>query len=159
MAKFTHDDVQICEEKQIIAIDKEQCMMKRILIYRDVEETEYAVFRKTDYKEIYKDIHEERHGNWPNYANKLWFQGLISEISTSENVVEYMRDGLSFDEINNTYDIVILSCANIFSTEYGSLMEKTAEEFSHIKIPIFVISCGVQAKSYDELNQLIDTIK
>lgn len=132
--------------------------MRRILIYRNIDETEYAIFRKTDYRTIYQTIREERNGNWPNFANKLWLQGLVSEISTEENQIEYMTYPMDSQYVNEHFDIVIIPSANIFSPAYVDLLDKLADVFSKIHIPTYVISCGVQAQSYAGLLELIQQV-
>lgn len=133
--------------------------MRRILVYKNIDEIEYALFKKTNYKTVYQIINTERKGNWANFANKLWLQGLVSEISTAENHIEYMTKPMDSQYINNHFDSIIFPSANIFSPDYCEAMERLADEFSEIRIPILVISCGVQAKSYAALDELIHQIK
>lgn len=132
--------------------------MAKILIYTNVEEIEYALFEKSDYKDLYKIIKSERGGNWPNFANRLWLQGLVSEIQSSDNELYFDAEKYSAEEINELFDIVILSCANIFAITYKSLMEHYVEFFSKIHKPVYVISCGVQANDYSQLDELVDNI-
>lgn len=140
------------------ASSEQRFCMRKILIYNNINETEYAIFKKTDYTTVYRAIRDERNGYWANFANKLWLQALISEISIPENQIEYLVKPMDSRYINEHYDSIILSCANIFSIDYCKTMEKYTEEFANIRIPIFVISCGVQASSYAELQELIKQI-
>ena len=98
-------------------------------------------------------------GSCPNFGNRLWFQAIISEIMSEDNSIEYWDSSKSFDEINSNYDMVIAPMANIFSIGFKSLLEKLAQNFSKIKIPIYVIACGVQAKSYDDLDTVCKAIR
>lgn len=132
--------------------------MARILIYTNIEEIEYAIWKPTEYSSIYREIQSERNGNWPNFANKLWLQGLVSEIYTEDNQISYGAEKYLPEEINEQFDIMILSCANIFAVTYKELMEYYAKFFSQIHIPVYVISCGIQADSYKELDLLVEQI-
>ena len=38
-------------------------------------------------------------------------------------------------------------------------MKARTEKVKQIKIPVFVIACGVQAKSYDEIDELVNSTK
>lgn len=134
--------------------------MKRILIYMDIiKYGEYDIFDRTSAEEWVKLIKNYYQGNCFNVGNKLWFQGIISEISSAENEISYWNPTMTADEINAEYDLIIAPMANIFSIGYISLMERIAGVFSLFKIPVFVIACGVQADSYDDLTNLCEAIR
>ncbi len=133
-------------------------MGKRILIWRPVEKgNELDIFGETNYSTFYKDV-SSRFGNiCPNWGNKLWFQGLYSEIDNGENQISF-RSNESTDQINNLYDLIIYPMANFFGKQYVNYMAEIASLFSNIKIPVYVIACGAQAKSYDDLEKLVKEI-
>lgn len=134
--------------------------MSRILIYTDVVPFgEYDIFRKTNHDRLQELIPNIYGGRCPNFVNRLWFQGIISEITTEDNVINYWDASKSFDEINGCYDMVIAPMANVFSIGFKGLLDKLAERFEKIRIPVYVIACGVQAASYDELDAVCDAIK
>ena len=58
--------------------------MSNILIYRKID-----IFNNTDYINLHNTFEKKFGGECPNFGNKLWYQGLISEISTSENEITY----------------------------------------------------------------------
>lgn len=134
--------------------------MNRILIYIDlISHGEYDIFQSTNPEKMQELIPLIYGGFCPNFGNRLWFQAIISEIMTENNVVEYWGASKSIDEINSRYDMVIAPMANIFSVGFKSLLEKLAQSFEKIKIPIYVIACGVQADSYDELEDICSAIR
>ena len=134
--------------------------MNRILIYIDlIPHGEYDIFEATDPIKMKDLIPLIYGGACPNFGNRLWFQAIISEITTEDNLIEYWDASKSFDEINSRYDMVIAPMANIFSIGFKSLLEKLAQNFAKIKIPIYVIACGVQADSYDDLKKICKTIR
>lgn len=134
--------------------------MKKILIHMDISKHgEYDIFSTPDRELFYQHVQNIRNGDCPNTGNKLWFQAIISEISTGENQLEYLDRNMTSDYINTTYNMVVAPMANIFSADYADMLDKLSEKFSQIKIPVYVIACGVQAGSYDELESLCDSIR
>lgn len=132
--------------------------MRKILIWRKVIEGDGVdIFFSTDYKDLTNRLKTLYSGSCPNWGNKLWFQGLYTEVSSPENDIRF-RTTETADEINSNYDLIIYPMANFFGEEYVSGMESLAKEFLHIKIPVYIIACGVQAKSYDMLDSLIEKI-
>lgn len=134
--------------------------MSRILIHIDrVFSGEYDIFNRTDHDKMLEMIPQIYGGNCPNFGNRLWFQGVISEIATDDNVIEYWDETRTPEEINSRYDMIIAPMANVFSVGFRSLLDKLAIRFSKITIPIYVIACGVQAGSYDDLENICNAIK
>lgn len=132
--------------------------MRRILIWRKViPHDEVDIFSSTDYRKLFENLDALYGGNCPNWGNKLWFQGLYSEISTDENEITFRTTDL-IDEINNNYDLIIYPMANFFSEQYTDSMLELAEIFNKIKIPVYIIACGAQASSYDDLERLVSKI-
>lgn len=129
--------------------------MRKILIHINiVEYGEYDIFHSTNYEALYNVICSKRKGDCPNFGNRLWFQGLISEIQSRENIIDYYDYSMTKEYINENYDLIIAPMANIFSVNYSELLESLAEKFTDIKIPVYVIACGIQAKSYTDLGML-----
>lgn len=134
--------------------------MRRILIHIPVEPFgEYDIFTKHDNTAFIDAIKNKNGGICPNVGNRLWFQGIVSEIQCAENIVDYWSPTMSKDFINENYNLIVAPMANVFSVNYISLLEVLAERFLGIKIPVYVIACGIQASSYDELNELCHFLK
>lgn len=127
--------------------------MSRILIYRWIN-----IFENTDYRNLHKSVNMWFNHSCPNFGNKLWYQGLVSEISTEENIIEYYDPSMKIENINEQYDMMIYPMANIFSLEFSVGLPKISNFIHQLKIPVFVISCGAQAKSYDDINTLVESI-
>ncbi len=134
-------------------------MMKKILFYRNIEEIEYGIYQTIDYHTIDETIQSERKGNCPNFGNKVWLQGLISELTADGVSYEFWNPEMLYEEINERFDCMIKPCANIFSIDYAYRLEELAEIFSHIHIPIFIISCGIQINEYKDMDRVISVIK
>lgn len=80
----------------------------------------------------------------------------MSAIDTNENQYEFLTDELTTEAINTEFDFVILPMANIFNSKFRHYLESSV--FDKIKIPVYVIACGVQADNYESLDLLIDDI-
>lgn len=134
--------------------------MKRILVHIPmVPYGEYDIFSEPNNTELLKAVRERYSGTCPNMGNRLWFQGIISEISTPENELVYFSPDMTKEYINSQFDMIIAPMANVFSMAYQSLLESLAERFCGIKIPVYVIACGVQAGSYTHLDELSRVLK
>ena len=84
--------------------------------------------------------------------------GLVSSITTPDNQIDFLEEYMDSDYINANYDICVKPEANIFSKRFAHYMEEHIEKYSEIKIPIYVIACGLQADSYDDIDGLIGEI-
>ena len=133
--------------------------MKKILIYMDINENEYAIYEKTNYRQLNDVIQTERKGNCPNYGNKVWLQALVSELTTSEVQYKFWNPEMSYEYINSEFDCIIKPSANIFSTLFVESLDKLADVFSNFKIPIYIIACGIQLDRYEEMDDVIKAIK
>lgn len=128
--------------------------MKRILIWKKLN-YEIDIYQKTDINNVYTEI-KKRGDSCPNWGNKIWYQAIISEISTSENEI-VIRTNQTYDEINQSFDLIVYPMANTFGCKYKTVLENLASVFKNIKIPVYVIACGVQTTD-NSLNSLIDDI-
>lgn len=129
--------------------------MKNILIWKKVAPgSEYDISFANSYESIQIALNSGTY----NVGNRLWLQGLMSVIDTQENKYTFLGENFSPDYINTHFDLIIYPMANIFNKMYLHFIKSSAEEMSKIKIPVFVISCGAQAESYDALDTLIADI-
>ena len=132
--------------------------MSKILIWRQIiPGSDIDVFNKTDYTILDNRLFELYGGKCPNWGNKLWFQGILSEINTPENKV-VIRTDESIEEINTSYDLIVYPMANFFSVEYASDTSGLVEVFRKITIPVYIIACGAQADNYGDIEKLIQRI-
>lgn len=132
--------------------------MSNILIHMLIDpHSEYDIFSRTNYAEM-ADAFRRKDIRCPNLGNRLWFQGLVSEISGTENTITYFREDMSKDYINESFDMIVAPMANVFHAAFSGLLRRLAERFRGIRIPVYVIACGVQADSYDGLDELCDAI-
>lgn len=133
--------------------------MSQVLIWKKVfPGSDYDIFNRTDYHGLYEHIQTKWGGVCPNWGNRLWLQGIFSELDTGENDYHFLTGKETVDEINGIYDFIILPMANIFYKGYVEAMQGLTAIFERIKIPIYVIACGVQADSYDCLESVISEI-
>lgn len=134
--------------------------MKHILIHIPVERYgEYDIFSRHNNADFVDVIKNKNAGVCPNMGNRLWFQGIVSAIQSPETHLEYWSPTMGKDYINQTFDLIVAPMANIFAHNFIALQETLAERFRGIKIPVYVIACGIQASSYDELEALCRCLK
>lgn len=134
--------------------------MKHILIHIPMaSQGEYDIFSSYDPKLLVNDVCQNLGDVAPNYGNRLWFQGIISEIQSKDNHLTYFRPDMTKEQINSDYDMIVAPMANVFSINYSDQLERLALRFEGIRIPVYVIACGIQAKSFDELEELVATIR
>lgn len=120
---------------------------------------QYDLWDKCDNKSFYKK-HIEQYGvvHKNNYGNKLWFQAIISIIDTPENEIYYYAPKMSSEYINSEFDFIVYPMANIFNEYFAHLIDGFVDFLKSIKIPTYIIACGVQANSYDCLDSLVEKI-
>lgn len=134
--------------------------MKRILVHIPVTPYgEYDIFTKHDNKAFITSVKTLNAASCPNMGNRLWFQGIVSAIDCEENSLEYWSPLMSKDYINNNFDLIVAPMANVFAANFTNLMETLAERFEGIKVPIYVIACGIQASCYEELDDICRLLK
>lgn len=132
--------------------------MKLLIWYRIVEGDFSDIFRQIDYNTLYSDVSKNVNGVLNNTGNKVWFQGIVTEMMNTGNEVEFMHEGVTWDEINATYDAVIVSMANMFSKTYIEALKSCTKSLKKSKIPIYVISVGAQISGNKECEELVHEI-
>ena len=134
--------------------------MSRVLIWRRVVPgSELDLFHPTDYAGLYEHTMTSWNGVSQNWGNRLWFQGICSVLDNGENTYDFLPETIDYEQINREYDLIILSMANVFHSEYVGGMRAYADIFRHIRIPVYVIACGVQADSYDALDDVVRDLR
>lgn len=134
--------------------------MARILIWKIlIPHCELDIFNMDTIHDLDNTVNGPQGFGLYNVGNKLWFQGLISEIDDGENIITFRETNMSIDFINQNFDLIIYPMANIFGVEYAGALDAISEMFEKINIPTYIISCGVQTKTYDDLSDLINIIK
>lgn len=133
--------------------------MKHILIYKNITiDLECNINSHIQNDNIFPYVEKYYKDHMPNTGNKVWFQAIANEVKNNDTDVDFLTSDMSVDYINSHYDIIIYPMANIFGRKYKQALENIAKTFETITVPTYIISCGIQAKTYDELNQLISDI-
>ena len=133
--------------------------MANILIWKEYNPGNHVdIYRRLDYNTLSKEIIEFCGGGSTNTGNKVWMQGLISEISTEDNNIYYRNNNESWDYINSFYDMIIFSTANLICTQHKSYIEQLAKDFCNSRIPVYVLSIGAQTSNYDRKKELCESI-
>lgn len=117
----------------------------KILIYQENNRGGATdIFRVLDYETLYTEIHNYCNDVWTNSGNKVWLQGIVSELSTKDNEIFFLENNYTWDFINEYFDAIVYSTANLFQKIYKEAIERRTEALNNSKIPIYVISCGAQ---------------
>ncbi len=132
-------------------------MINRLLVYMR-KNIEYDVFHSLNYKSLKENLINEGRNDFPNFGNKVWYQGILSEIYREDMSIDYYDYSGNTDYINNNYDAVLMPCANIFSEEFVQKLRINTEFCKKIKIPVYVISCGLQVGLDGNIDYLVSKI-
>ena len=119
---------------------------------------EYDVFHSLNYELLKENLVNEGRNDFPNFGNKVWYQGILSEIYREDMHIDYYDYSGNTEYINNNYDAVLMPCANIFSEEFVLKLRTNTEFCKKIKIPIYVISCGLQVGLDGNIDYLVSKI-
>ncbi len=130
--------------------------MRRILIFREISNASYNIHMSE--KEFSDNVIKELDFNCPNMGNKIWFWGLMSEIDTSYIQLSYYKKEYTIDYINNNFDGVILPDANLFGLTFERYIDSNTSAIEKLKIPIYIISVGVQIDNYKDIDSLVNRI-
>jgi hypothetical protein len=127
----------------------------KILIYYDTDKAGMTDVYGVELSHL-SSLIRLNNGKFPNnVGNKVWLQSVISELSTPENLCELGYENLAVEEINSRYDCVVMPLANCFHAGWIPWMKKRTEHILKLKIPVYVIGCGIQSNSYDDINNLV----
>lgn len=131
---------------------------KRILLLYDNRELDRQVLKPVNYISFEEEWKKQNGGN---AGNKL-FTFAIEQYLTKEDIVySYYTGNETIEDINEKYDIAILPLANIFNSHPAilQLLESYTRIIEKFKIPVYIIGCGIQCTSYEEIDMLVSTIK
>lgn len=122
----------------------------KILIYqKDALGSTTDVSRKLNYEILHDEVKQNCNHVWTNSGNKIWMQGIISELSTNDNEIRFLKSEYTWDFINEYFDAIVYSTANLIQRRYKEAIREKAEDFRKSKIPVYVISCGAQGNLGD----------
>lgn len=130
---------------------------KKILLLYDNRELDRQVLRPVNYETFEAEWIKQNGGN---SGNKL-FNTAVEQYLTKEDIgYAYYTGSESVDEINERYDMAIFTTANIFNAHprIRKELDVFAETIGKFKIPVYILGCGLQCASYDEIGSLAEEI-
>lgn len=135
-------------------------MKKRLIILDEIIRGGHTdVFRTIDYKKIVDEVDDFLGGVQTNSGNKVWFQGLISLLSNGENEISFKDRSMTWDYVNQSFDAIIISTANAISVTEKNYLRHLVKVVKKCEKPVFVISVGAQADTYDDIEELCACVK
>lgn len=142
--------------------NRERCGLgmskQKILLLYDNTELDRQVLKPADYLSFESEWIRQGGGN---SGNKLFLSATEQYLHKEDIEYEYYMGEEREEIINEKYDLIVIPMANMFNAnpgvinqlnEYTNLIEK-------FKIPVYVLGCGVQCNSYDDIDQLALLIK
>ena len=130
----------------------------RILLLYDNKEFDRQVLRPVDYTTFEHDWVVQNGGN---SGNKLYNTAVEQYLTKEDIEYDYYTGNENIDEINEKYDLAIFTTANIFNA--NPVITKQLDEFARMidkfHIPVYILGCGLQCASYDDISNLAEQIK
>ena len=132
----------------------------KILIYQEKNKGGHTdIYDRLNYNTLFNDVNEYCEGHFTNSGNKVWLQGIVNLLSTEENEVYFLEDFYTWDFINDFFDIIVYSTANLFHKSYKSAIQMRADAFKKSKIPIYCLSIGAQGCINESPSSVVNGIE
>lgn len=131
---------------------------KNILLLYDNRNLDRQVLKPVNYDLFEKEWIRQNGGN---AGNKLYNTAVEQYLTKEDIAYSYYTGEETTEEINEKYDMAIFTTANIFNAnpvitkELGEL----ADLIEQFKIPVYILGCGIQCGSYDEISALASAIR
>lgn len=131
---------------------------KNILLLYDHNDLDRQVLRPTNYGSFEQDWIKQR---FSNAGNKLYNTAVEQYLTKEDISYDYYIGEETAEQINEKYDMAIFTTANIFNANPNVMPELAAfaELIGKFKIPVYILGCGLQCASYDEIGALAEAIK
>ncbi len=130
---------------------------KNILLLYDNRELDRQVLRPVNYDSFEEEWIRQNGGN---AGNKL-FNTAIEQYLTKDDIeYSYYTGSESVNEINEKYDLAIFTTANIFNAHprIRKELDAFAATIEQFRIPVYILGCGLQCASYDDISALAQEI-
>ena len=132
----------------------------RILIYQENKIGGHTdIFRQLNYNTLNDEINLYCNGIYTNAGNKVWLQGIVSELKTNDNEICFLEENWDWEYINNHFDAIVYSTANLLQRAHKNDIARRANEFKHSRLPIYCISIGAQGELSEKPKDVIKGIE
>ena len=131
---------------------------RRILLFYDNTDLDRQILRPVDYSAFEDEWNRQGGGN---SGNKLFTSAIEQYLNKEDIEYDYYKGNETVDVINDKYDLVVIPMANIFNAN-SSVVRQLNEYTTLIKglrIPVYILGCGIQCGSYDNIRELADLIR
>lgn len=130
----------------------------RILLLYNNNELDRQVLEPVNYL-LFEDGWKKQHGG--NSGNKLFISAVEQYLTKEDIEYEYYTGEQVIEDINNSFQMAVLPLANIFNADENVVRQ--LNEYTHLiekfKIPVYILGCGIQCKSYDDIDELANAIR
>ena len=91
--------------------------------------------------------------HYDNLGNLVWTYGIFKALQTPTNdltLIDPIHPEISVDEINERFDHIVFSFANLIDPQKANRIRFLADIISRLKIPLTVCSVGVQSPDFGD---------
>lgn len=131
---------------------------KNILLLYDNGYLDRQVLKPVNYDSFEEEWIRQNGGN---AGNKLYNTAVEQYLTKEDITYSYYTGEETAEEINEKYDMAIFTTANIFNA--NPIITKELGEFADLierfRIPVYILGCGIQCGSYDEIGALASAIR
>lgn len=131
---------------------------RKVLLFYDNTDLDRQVLRPVDYSLFETEWNRQGGGN---SGNKLFISAAEQYLNKEDIEYEYYTGQENEETINEKYDLIVIPMANIFNA--NSIVINQLNEYTNLienfKIPVYILGCGIQCDSYDDIGQLATNIK
>lgn len=133
-------------------------MAKKVLLFYDNADLDRQVLRPVDYSAFERDWNMQGGGNC---GNKLFISAAEQYLNKEDIEYAYYTGEETPQIINEKYDLIVIPMANMFNANSGVIrqLDEYTDLIEQYTIPVYILGCGVQCGSYDELGKLAQEIK
>lgn len=131
---------------------------KNILLLYDNRDLDRQVLRPVDYRTFEEEWIRQNGGN---SGNKLYNTAVEQYLTKEDIAYSYYTGEEKPEEINDKYDMAIFTTANIFNANpvVTRQLGEFADQIERFRIPVYILGCGLQCGSYDEIEDLAGAIR
>ena len=126
--------------------------MKKVLFNSDIRDADCACYIPTDKSKLSNHVLKY---NGINVGNKVFNTAVLQYLTKPDIDLDLLPIGsMSPEEASEKYDYVVAAYANIFHPYTDEYFVNKTKWIQKLKIPFYVIGCGIQCNSMDQLKTM-----
>lgn len=131
---------------------------RKILLFYDNTDLDRQVLKPVDYLAFESEWNRQGGGN---SGNKLFTSAAEQYLMKEDIEYGYYTGEEREETINEKYDLIVIPMANMFNANPGVVnqLNEYTKLIESFKIPVYILGCGIQCDSYDDIGQLVSNIR